>query len=66
MRGQETVEQKEAKNECIVGTMELQREQKSKKDLMYTEHYYISERKQYTTTYTPLTVLPPQLPTLFI
>ena len=31
--------------------MELQREQKIR---MYTEHYYISEKKQYTTSYTSL------------
>ena len=36
--------------------MELQREQKIRKVLMYTEHYYISERKQYTTSDTSLIV----------
>ena len=35
MRGQENSRGKEARNECIIRTTELERELKSKKDLLY-------------------------------
>ena len=44
--------QKEAIIECIVRTTNLEREQKCKKDLIKTEHYYISEEKRYRTRHT--------------